>query len=786
MANEYGNYGTLIGAASTANTTFTNGNREIINTSSTAENAFVSIPFPTTGKTYVEFTLVARSSSSTAPSFGLTPKPYSAFGGGDHIYLTPDGAAGDEYDLYIDTSLTTQDYMVIAVGSVVQIAYDADTGKVWFGDDNTFVGNPAGGSTQAGTLAASGEIYYLTFRLRNDADVHVNTGQTAFAHTPPTGFNQRLATQYLTTPAPINYEDEYYIQAGISHTNGATTAITLPKSVSGGAMARIKRTDAAGSWYIFDTIRGANKFLFGDTTAAEDDSTFDDQNLTGTTLTLPSGLATGTYVIEVFYMGSYFQIKLWTGTTAAISPTFATELDSENGMMLTMPRSVTIGNTFWHKNFTNVQYSQLSDTSVVATDRNNYSAISTTGFTAQADSAATDINTADATYVTYAWANSGPYQFGMYRGNRLADGPLTPSFGAPTTFTVKREDDSGTGEWHRLFQSRVLGDNENFQYLHDGRNSAINATATVHEMDFLSNGVKIRDAGNNGNNGTSADHIYGMFGIQPLTDGAINQGRADGIVKPYNQAHGGTITQAGGFWVHTFTSSGTFIPVVPMDVEYLVIAGGGGTSRYSGGGGAGGHLSATGFSVAATALTVTVGAGGAAGTSIGVVGGNSVFSSITATGGGYGKQSDEGGNGGSGGGGGSSDSVYDDSTGIDGQGNDGGSNSTSASGYPSGGGGGAGAVGGDASGSATGGVGGAGEANSITGTAVTRAGGGGGGTRSGTAGAGGAGGGGAGSVGSAAATAGTANTGGGAGGGGSTGAGAAGGSGIVIIKYAIS
>jgi len=335
-----------------------------------------------------------------------------------------------------------------------------------------------------------------------------------------------LSTANLPTPAVPNYEDEYFIKAGISHSNGSTTAVTLPKNVSGGAMVRIKRTNTTGSWYIFDTIRGANKFLFGDTTAAEDSSTFDDQNLTGTTLTLPSDLATGTYVVEVFYMGSYFQIKLWTGTTAAISPTFATELDSENGMMLTMPRSVTIGNTFWHKNFTNVQYSQLSDTSVVATDRNNYSAISTTGFTAQADSAATDINTDGVTYVTYAWANSGPYQFGMYRGNRAADGPVTLSSGAPTTFTVKREDDSGTGAWHRLFQSSVLGDNENYQYLHDGRNSAINATATVHEMDFLSNGVKIKDAGDNGNNGTSADHIYGMFGIQPLTDGAINQGRA--------------------------------------------------------------------------------------------------------------------------------------------------------------------------------------------------------------------------------------------------------------------
>ena len=550
-------------------------------------------------------------------------------------------------------------------------------------------------------------------------------------------------------------------------------------------MARIKRTDAAGSWYIFDTIRGANKFLFGDTTAAEDDSTFDDQNLTGTTLTLPSGLATGTYVIEVFYMGSYFQIKLWTGTTAAISPTFATELDSENGMMLTMPRSVTIGNTFWHKNFTNVQYSQLSDTSVVATDRNNYSAISTTGFTAQADSAATDINTDGVTYVTYAWANSGPYQFGMYRGNRAADGPMTPSFGAPTTFTVKREDDSGTGAWHRLFQSSVLGDNENFQYLHDGRNSAINATATVHEMDFLSNGVKIRDAGNNGNNGSSADHIYGMFGIQPLTDGAINQGRA-GAVKPFGQAYGGTITQVGGFFVHVFTSNGTFTPLSAMNVEYLVIGGGAAGGRgLGGGGGAGGYLTATGFGVVAQDYAIVVGAGSTyVRTDSGVAqanGANSTFSTITALGGGGGgENSGAGADGGSGGGNGQAGPVSSGS-----QGNAGGNAVNGGPKYGSGGGGGAGAAGSNGT-TSTGGAGGAGLASTITGTSVTRAGGGGGGSLDASViGAGGAGGGGAGGN---PGVAGTANTGGGGGGGASSSGesnGGAGGSGIVIIKYAI-
>ena len=77
-------------------------------------------------------------------------------------------------------------------------------------------------------------------------------------------------------------------------------------------------------------------------------------------------------------------------------------------------------------------------------------------------------------------------------------------------------------------------------------------------------------------------------------------------------------------------------------VEYLVVAGGGsGGSRIGGGGGAGGYRTATGFSVTTgVSYTVTVGAGGAAVTSVpGVTGNNgndSVFSTITSTAGGGG------------------------------------------------------------------------------------------------------------------------------------------------------
>ena len=45
---------------------------------------------------------------------------------------------------------------------------------------------------------------------------------------------------------------------------------------------------------------------------------------------------------------------------------------------------------------------------------------------------------------------------------------------------------------------------------------------------------------------------------------------------------GGTITRDGDFVVHTFTSGGTFAPVVPVNAEVLVVAGGGGGGRQPG------------------------------------------------------------------------------------------------------------------------------------------------------------------------------------------------------------
>jgi hypothetical protein len=42
---------------------------------------------------------------------------------------------------------------------------------------------------------------------------------------------------------------------------------------------------------------------------------------------------------------------------------------------------------------------------------------------------------------------------------------------------------------------------------------------------------------------------------------------------------GGTVTQSGGNFIHTFTSSGALSPLSSVTASYLVVAGGGGGGR---------------------------------------------------------------------------------------------------------------------------------------------------------------------------------------------------------------
>ena len=257
-------------------------------------------------------------------------------------------------------------------------------------------------------------------------------------------------------------------------------------------------------------------------------------------------------------------------------------------------------------------------------------------------------------------------------------------------------------------------------------------------------------------------------------------------------ATGGTITVSGGYVYHTFTSSGTFTPLVPItNARVLVVGGGaaGGTAYYGGGGGAGAVVQ-TNLSIT-TVQTVTVGSGGS-GSSAGVghSGTASSFGSLSAIGGGGGGTSGyAGGSGASGGGAGARSGNA--GQGVPGAGFQGGAGTGS---YTAGGGGGFTSVGGSGT-EFTGGSGGTGITVTLFTKTYSVAGGGGGGVTPGgsqTPGYGSFGGGNGGSTGTGATapTAALANSGSGGGGCGGdpigTALGGDGGSGIVVVAYPLT
>ena len=420
-----------------------------------------------------------------------------------------------------------------------------------------------------------------------------------------------------------------------------------------------------------------------------------------------------------------------------------------------------------------------------------------------------------------------------------------------------------TVEW----QSIVVGDGSTVTTMVSGRGYFVNTTsaaailkfpATAKQGDFVfikdyaqkfgTNNVTIQ-RNNHLVDGTAVDitlsttgtmvkFIYmddGTRGWSPIIDDTTS-----GYGKTYIQATGGTISTVGDYKVHTFTGDGNFIVSAlgnasggGSDLDYVVVAGGGGSAGNRpgdtvGGAGAGGFrfyaspdvgatpsypagsLNGPGVLTASvTTYPVSVGAGGTGGdyaSTMGTRGSNSVFSTITSTGGGSsdvaGSSFTPTGPGGSGGGnpggnpGGASGAAGNTPPVSPPQGNPGGTNSPSPD-HCAGGGGGATSAGANGSNSRPGPSGNGGAGAGIPGAFGTSgevntclyyfAGGGGGAGSSPsnvTAGSGGIGGGGNGAGPSPVPQqAGTANTGGGAGAGGPGVPGVSGGKGIVIIRY---
>ena len=687
----------------------------------------------------------------------------------------------------------------LATTDIFGFAFDSNTGKCWVSRNGTYInsGNPVTEVSPNYTFNMVNGSIWTFVNGRDGNSTTINFGQRPFVYTIPTGF-KTLNTYNLPTPtigATATTQANKFMDISLYTGTGTAQSIFNSGAFQPDLVWIKNRTGTASNHALYDSVRGVTKQLSSNTTDAETTET------NGLTVFNSNGFTIGT-LGQINTSGSNYIAWQWKSSNTTVVNTVGT-ITSTVSVNTTVGFSIvrytgngTSGATVGHglgvspsmiiiKNRDSVlgtwmvaHSSLLSGYNLNLNDtvqqlntfsRGMVTAYNSNSFTLTAGSAGTglfeNVNLNTHNYVAYVWAEiDGFSKFNSYVGNGSTDGPFVYTGFRPKFILIKAS--STTSNWV-MHNSIVDTSNPVNDELLTNTTANENSIAS-NDIDFLSNGFKLRSTDSNINT-SSATYIYGAFAEFPL--------------KYANASLTERVRET-------------------IQVDYLVVAGGGGGGSFiGGGGGAGGYKELLNQTINKNSnYTITIGGGGNGAERVsGSVTQNATSGSSSSA---FGTSTTGGGNGGSGSGtqavstggsgGGGAGRGETGANGTTGEGNKGGNGSGSGTDQntTAGGGGGANGAGGNGVSAGSAGAGGVGKQSTITGVTPTPyyAGGGGGGadSRNGSTSAanGGLGGGGNGGK-SSDATNGSVNTGGGGGGGGplDNETGGNGGSGVVIIKY---
>jgi hypothetical protein len=279
--NNGGNYATLNPLALGNNITLSNGNLEAGEASTSGHTWAKSTIGVKSGKWYVEIVV----DSATGPNaIGLTN-----YGSKHTGWIGADGSAVNQFNMIynngtlrqiFDGNVATTNYISGSqwtTGDVLQIAYDADNDKAWFGINNTWYQADGSSTTlsavEAGTNATfvnfnySSEYFFTTDH--HDAGFTYNFGQRPFAYTPPTGYKS-LCTQNLDDPTIEDPSTAF----DIALWSGDGAARNIPTSMSPDLVWIKKRNSATfGNHQLFDAVRQATYALVPNDSQGENEET---------------------------------------------------------------------------------------------------------------------------------------------------------------------------------------------------------------------------------------------------------------------------------------------------------------------------------------------------------------------------------------------------------------------------------------------------------------------------------------------------------------------------------
>jgi hypothetical protein len=490
-----------------------------------------SMAFSANSKIYFEGVVGSATSGGVLIGFGICTASTdlnTAMGGGVGNYsmtgagtanLVTNGTAGSSISLF-------------TAGELIQCAVDTVSGKVWLGRSNVWYnstagtnGDPASGANPTFTVDAT-NMFPVSQTYSNN--LNFNFGQRPFSYTPPSGF-VALNTQNL--PAPTILKGNQYFDATLWTGTGATLSVTNSGSMQPD-LVWIKQRSAVRSNRLHDSVRGVSKQLFSDTTGVETSNTDELTafNSNGFTLSTSAGVnaSAGTYVGWQWNAGGTtvtntsgsisaqvranatagFSVVGYTGTGA--NATVGHGLGVAPSMIITKVRSTSGADWgFYHASIGNTKYLLLNTTAASATSVNFWNNTSPTSSVFSVGISGSTNNSGN-TMVAYCFAAVAGYSaFGSYTGNGSADGPFV-YLGFRPRFVIIRRTDAGNN-WHS-YTSTIDPSNVVAKTLYPNTSGT---EGTENDLDFVSNGMKMRDTGTH-TNASGGTYIYAAFAENPF------------------------------------------------------------------------------------------------------------------------------------------------------------------------------------------------------------------------------------------------------------------------------
>jgi hypothetical protein len=532
-----GNYATLNPLdyySASSGITFSEGNLKQVSASNADEwpGKGAAMPFAV----YCEGTIVGTPSSTAC--VGIYPINQNVYGGASANLC---GYSATSYALRFANGNKYNNNSSVAYGSafaandVWMMAFDPVAGKIWWGKNGTWFGSgdPAAGTNAAFTgITGDKQFGYGTYP--SGTGFYVNFGQRPFAYTAPSGF-KALCTQNLPTPtigATSTTQANNYFNP-VLYTGNSSNDVTVTNTFASD-LVWLKSRSNAENHYLQDIVRGfgASKSLTSNSTGSEgfNGGSPATQNITttSTSLRLQGGdFTTNTYTYVAWNWkangaGSSNTAGSITSTVSANTTagfsivtsgvstsafTVGHGLGVAPAMMISKTRNVADSWLVYHQSLAATESLRLNTTGGVTT--NGFNGTRPTSTVLSLDG----YGSSSYTNVVYCFAAVAGYSaFGSYSGNNSStDGPFV-YLGFRPRFIMIKSTSAGT-DWVMMDSARNTYNLADTSLYANSANSE-STIGTVNDIDFLSNGFKLRN--NTGFVNASQTYIYAAFAEAPF------------------------------------------------------------------------------------------------------------------------------------------------------------------------------------------------------------------------------------------------------------------------------